>query len=225
MGTSLNVFITFVDVCVEGPTMTVEGSGIAVWSAKSFTFTTPPTDLVVPSPTGQPMDLSSAWMSPIVAANGAIDLFSVVDDPSRVGASLVKTAHLEPTTVITNPANYVGRPLIGPLGGSFPGRLLQFAAYPGATPQSTIYRAIGSRFVLGTATMSTATSLLGPWTDTGMAQLPNCPGTKGSFCWSLIGHPEMSSGDAVVVSYFAPATNRDFAHIVLIRLNPILTRS
>ena len=223
LGASLNVLISYVDVCVIGSLTTVEGFGVAIWSAKTFHYVLPPTDLIAPSPSGRALDLGSIWTSPIVEPDGSIDFFSTTSDPAQPGTSIVRSAHVAKDASLTNLSSYVARTLRGPLNGSFPGRLLHFAAYPGAKAGSVLYRAIGSRFVLGTATVSSSSSLTGPWVDNGAAQLPDCPRPKGSFCWSLIGHPEMSAASSLVVSYYSPGTASDFGHIRLLRLTPTPT--
>jgi hypothetical protein len=159
------------------------------------------------------------WTSPITAPNGSVDFFSVIDDPKQPGASILRTAHVAKGASFTKLSSYVSRTLKGPLNGSFPGRLLHVAAYPGATAKSVTYRAIGHQFSIGTATITSAPSLTGTWSNEGSAALPDCPRPLGTYCWSLIGHPEMSSSASVVVSYYAPGTIRDYGHVRLVRLD------
>jgi len=218
---SPNILITFVDACVNGPQSAVEGFGVAIWSSKTFKFVLPATDLVTPTAPGRQLNWATVWTSPIAQANGSVDFFSTADDPTQPGTSLLRAAHVAKGSSLIKLASYVSQPLPGPLNGSFPGRLLQVAAYPGEQPGTMTYRAIGSQFSLGTARISSAPSLTGPWSDDGSAALPDCPRPQGTYCWSLIGHPELSTSSSLVVSYYAPGTVRDYGHVRLVRLTPV----
>ena len=220
LGTSANIIISYVDVWVEGAQTTVEGFGVAAWSSKTFKYVLAPVDLATPTSPGKQINLATIWASPISAPDGSVDFFSVTDDTTQLGASVVRTAHVAKGASLSRLSNYVSRKLRGPLNGSFPGRLLHFAAYPGSTSTSVTYRAIGAQFSLGTATVSSTNSLTGTWNDEGSAALPGCPRPLGIYCWSLIGHPEMSTSTSIVVSYYAPGTIRDYGHIRLARLSP-----
>ena len=76
---------------------------------------------------------------------------------------------------------------------------ISVADYPDGT-----YRMIESTAIDGSYTVFSAPGPAGPWQEDGTGRVPGCDQLASGFCYSLIGHPELSDLSHLMISYYDP---------------------
>jgi len=200
LGSAQRLLVTYVDACVFSATSySVQGSGIAVFNANTFTFGIPPTDIVPPA-IGPRVAPRYFWSSPVREPNGVLDVFATAND-SPGGTSLYVAQLLPTGKNLIDPSHYRPIASLPSGGGSFPIGTFSIGLYPSST--GPVFRAVESVDHSGTVMVWTATQATGPWTPLGQATLPGCS-LAALFCWTEEGHPELSSPTTVEVTYYRP---------------------
>jgi len=204
LGSAQRVLVTYVDACVFSATSySVQGSGIAVFNASTFTFGTPPTDIVPPT-TAPQVTPRYFWGSPVREPNGVLDVFAAVND--ALSGTTLHVAQLLPTAKsLIDPSHYRPLTALPADGNSFPIGTFSIGLYPSSS--GPVFRAVESVDHGGTVIIWTASRATGPWTALGRATLPGCT-LASLYCWTEEGHPELSSATSLVVTYYRPGDPR-----------------
>ncbi|MGO8871759.1 MAG: hypothetical protein ACLQPH_10235 [Acidimicrobiales bacterium] len=215
MPDAVNVLVTYVDVCVMSSVdYQVEGWGFMEFDPETNGISIDPFDVFPPAVTGAQLPGESTFSSPVVA-EGNVTLFSstctalfVVCSSGNVFATSL------PATVasLVQPDSYVPREV--PTDGGAPWQPLSVsvAAYPGAGLRLIEQTSIGGAFAVFTAPTAS-----GPWSQVVTGTLPGCQNPLQSFCYTFVGHPELSDSSQLLISYFKPDCGPDDAagHLVL----------
>ncbi|HZM83537.1 MAG TPA: hypothetical protein VFC19_48090 [Candidatus Limnocylindrales bacterium] len=213
------VMLTYADVCVrEQFTWTVQAFGLSFYHPPSNTFVAHHRVFA----TGAGADL--AWQrqlgSPVFAGDGYLYLYASRCDSSAFGAcgegrTLLARTPWRNSQGWSRPESYR---YWSPSGWKAdPGAAASVMA--GARPLSVDVRsypgsglaAIEQTTIAGHYRIWRASSLAGPWTPGPEAQLPDCASTAQGWCYAFVGHPELSTGTALQMSYYDP----DNEHVML----------
>jgi hypothetical protein len=211
---SHNVLLPYVDVCVYSATQfNLEGWGYAVFSLLTFTFTTPPIDVVRPRKGGEAMT-ATLWNSPVFTSPTRLAFFNsicfrMVDSvcthstfetvsvpfTSKGLASLFTT----PPTVMTMP------------GGSPFATLGSAVTTYRPTPLGPVeYLDVEQLDQSGNVAFLVARAPTGPWHEVATTHLPGCPlhlrsngiGFLPPECYSIRAHAEYDVGNELLVTYY-----------------------
>jgi hypothetical protein len=211
-----DVLISFNDVCVSinSGRADVEGFGLTEYDSASNTLGSPVT--VFMAANGQPMAAREALGSPILF-DGDLYLFSsrcaVVYDatciPHRGNAVYLARVRAD-SAAWANAGSY--RWYAGQSAWTATARGAA-SIFSGSRPlQISVenFSDVGKGLVLieqtndvGAFTVYRATRPAGNWVETTSASLP-CTTEGVSFCRAIIGHPELSTGSDLLVTYFNP---------------------
>ena len=208
------LFVTYTDVCVtSATTFTVEGWGWMIYAWHSSKIKIGPIDVFPPAANGAPLPNDRAYQSPIVS-NGQLTLFTSVCDQLFIACtsgSVTATTLSDNPLVLGTPAAYVGKPAVA--DGSAPWRPVNVsvASYPSGL------RLIEQTSIGGTFLVFSSPSPTGPWHPFLSGTLPGCSTTPRGFCYAFVGHPELGSNSALVLSYFKPDSpqNANVGHVDL----------
>ena len=207
-GTS-EVLVTYDDVCVTGPThFTAEGWGFLEYDWRTNAVDVGPVDVFAPQPDGAPLTADLQFKDPVVDG-GQVTLFSSVCTDLFVACSagtVYETTVPDTPAALGDPASYTPQPAVIGSPGAWTPIDLSVAAYPDGT-----YRMIETTEIDGSYTVLSATGPTGPWLVDGTGKVPGCEGLPSGFCYSLIGHPELSDLSHLMVSYYDPAAGPDGA--------------
>jgi len=192
-----NIFIPYVDVCVQTATKyTVQGWGFSFYNWKKNRVTVPPTDVFKPKPSGAAIPTTRWYGSPVVVGN-RMTMFTSTCCGFPQGKIYTTTmpANLD---ALRNAKSYVSNPI-----PNLPPNLVVTVANRSKTRSTyTMYQ---SSDLKGRYLILTAPSPTGPWTGKALGQLPKCQ-TSPLPCTSFAIHPEFSSKTRLIVSYYLPGS-------------------
>lgn len=218
-GGSSRLLITYMEVCVDNGAILVEGFGLVEYDSANNKIVAGPTE-VFRAPTGSQVPAQQQLGSPIFSG-GNVFLFSSVCDSSGFGACGQGRIFL--ARVAASPSawqhgqNYAywtsGSPSWTPnfqLAQSVISGATPFAvtadSYPGKGLAIIEEISLGGGFRVWRAPANT---FVGSWTlgPTG-SSLAGCNAGAGlNLCRALTGHPEISTSNTLLMSYFDPAAN------------------
>jgi hypothetical protein len=90
----------------------------------------------------------------------------------------------------------------GPLTGYGEPLEVSVGDYPGRGLVMIVQTGAGGDFSVWQAAVPA-----GPWRETGNGRVPCTAGKRGDLCRALIGHPELSTPDELLISFFNPGTS------------------
>jgi fibronectin type 3 domain-containing protein len=196
-----HVLITYSEMCVYQGTFQTEGWGFLEYNWQTNALDVPPDDVFPPVRSGAAFASKLALGNPVIS-NGQVSLFSMVCTRLFVGCNsgqvYAATLPIDLAT-LRNPASYSVNPIATDGSASWQPVSLHVASYPDAP-----FRMIETTAVTGSYDVLTASSATGPWhlETTGLAQ--GCQGLSSGFCYSLAGHPELSTSSQLVLTYLDP---------------------
>jgi hypothetical protein len=205
---SSQVFATYVNVCVWNSTWTAQSYGATLYDPATNRLSSPATIFTRPSP-GTELPWERHLGSPVFGSDGYLYLFAFHCDEAAFGAcgsgrTLLARVRWSGTGW-QNPANYRYRTASGwtsdpsaavsvlPGAKSFG---VDVRSYPGRGLVLVEQTSIGGHYRLWRASSPT-----GPWT-VGAEQV--VPGCLGVWCYAFIGHPELSTADGLMLSFYDP---------------------
>jgi hypothetical protein len=188
-----NVLVTFTDVCViDAATYHAEGYGFALYDWKANTFTVPPYDVIAPQKNGREISTVQYFGSPIIDGD-QVTLFS--STCCKAGSSVYVTTLAADADALKQISNYDPQPVLG-LQPSF---LFNVSPPSSTHDYLSMYRLTGLE---GQFQVLTADKPTGPWTIRAAGTLPGCATAPTPCNNSLYLHPELSSSDEFVISYY-----------------------
>ncbi|WP_433252237.1 hypothetical protein [Actinomadura nitritigenes] len=204
------VLLTYTDVCVHGTTITPQGYGIAAYRPADRTLHGQTRVFTVPG--GLPFQLTLG--SPVLR-DGHLYLYGSACDTWTIGACAAGRVTL--ARVPADPAAWRDPSAYrywSPAGWTPDASRAQTVA-PGAAPAAVHiadYTAAGQGLVLieqrgldGRYRLWRAPAPQGPWRPAGQGAVPCSGGTGNDQCRAFIGHPELSTTAALLMSYYNPA--------------------
>lgn len=211
-GTS-RLLITYIDVCVEGRwDFVVSRMGVVEYEPTGHTLRNA-TTLFAARARGDEIPEMLRLGSPVFA-DGHLHLFAGACDDHELGACTGGAVYLArvPATDRGDPSAYRFR-----RDGSWtPDPSLATSIVPGATPTAVdvdVFESVGRRLVMVETTsvgghhrVWEATAPTGPWRRRGGTRtLPGChpPPDVVDVCRALIGQPELSTTEALAITYFS----------------------
>jgi hypothetical protein len=212
-GSSGQVLISYADYCVSGPDVfTPEGFGLVGYDPAGNVLGAPGEVFTVP-PGGQlPQQRQEVLGSPVFR-DGYLYLFGLCGHScrGRGGVFLARTAAVAASW--DNGFSYrywTGRGWSADLADAAP---LTGPATPGGVSAGD-YRGTGRGLVMieqtsvaGDFSVWQAAAPAGPWRETRTGRVPCTPGRPPGLCRALIGHPELSTPDDLLISFFNPGPN------------------
>ncbi len=210
-----NVLVSYVDVCVMSPTnYSVEGWGFMEYKWRANRVHLGPIDVFPPATSGSSISSASTFGSPVVA-NGAVTFYSSVCTQVFVSCSsgdIYATTVTGSADALQNPISYTPHALQAGSPSGWTPLDVSVASFADASVRLVEQTSIGGTFVV-----FSAPTAAGPWTTELSGILPGCSTSPHGFCYSFVGHPELSSASELVVSYFKPDAGPDPAagHLVL----------
>jgi hypothetical protein len=204
------VLLTYTDVCVHGTTITPQGYGIAAYRPADRTLHGQTRVFTVPG--GLPFQLTLG--SPVLR-DGHLYLYGSACDTWTVGACA--TGRVTLARVPATPAAWRDPSAYrywSPTGWTPDASRAQTVA-PGAAPAAVHiadYTAAGKGLLLieqrgldGRYRLWRAPAPQGPWRPAGEGAVPCSGGTGNDQCRAFVGHPELSTPAALLMSYYNPA--------------------
>ncbi|MBO2454735.1 hypothetical protein J4573_47135 [Actinomadura barringtoniae] len=205
-----DLLLTYTDVCVNGQTITPEGFGIARYRPATNTLTQQKRLFFIPG--GLPFQLNLG--SPVFW-RGHLYLYAYRCDVPVAGTcqgGRVTLARVPADPgAWQNPSAYTYR---GPFGWT-PDASQAQPVVPGAAPTGVHvedFAAAGKGLVLieqpdiaGSYRIWQASTPEGPWRVTRTGRMPCAGGSGVDLCRAYIGHPELSTRDDLLMSYYNPA--------------------
>jgi hypothetical protein len=208
------LMITYAVSCIQhssdgGTTITPEGWGFALYNWKTRRIVHGPDDVFAPSKSGSRISSNQLFVTPVFD-NGRLTLFSSQCSALTGGctAGLVWFVTMPATiAAMSNTASYQLQllPLAPP--ETWAAMSVSVNRYPAG------WRLIELTSIWGTYKIFSASSPTGPWQLLRSGNLPGCP-TRTGLCWSPQGHPELSTGTHLFVSYTKPNAGPG-GHIVI----------
>lgn len=201
-----NVLISYVGVCVISATnFTVESWGFAMYDWKTNRFSVGPSDVWKPQRSGAALSTTLNRGSPIIV-NKKVTFFSL----DGAGRGLTTTVPAN-TTALRKKSGYVAKAIPG-----LPPTLILAVRQPSSTQRHlTMYQLSGPK--RGQYRLLSSASPTGSWKTIGSGTLPRC-GTAPAACMSVSLHPELSTSNQMLVSYYLPgygpgvATKHPYPH-------------
>lgn len=195
------LYVSYTDVCaMSAGFIAVEGWGFMTYGWKNRRILSQPIDVFPPAASGAALSPERAYQSPIVA-DGKITLFT---SQCTSFFLLCLAGTVSTTTISSNvqamavPSNYVSHPSVPDASAQWMPVDVSVAAYPGGL------RLIEQTSLAGTFVVFSSASPTGPWHPVYSGSLPGCSSTPAGFCSTFVGHPELSTGTSLVLSYFKP---------------------
>jgi hypothetical protein len=210
-----DILVSFVDVCVQSPTnYSVEGWGFMEYAWRIDRIRVEPVDVFPPTMSGSKISPVDTLGSPLIS-NGSVTFFSSACTRLSIICSTgnVYSATVADTmSALQDPQSYVPHPiqLNDPVGWQPMG--IAVSSYPNEGLKLVEQTSIG-----GTFEVLSAPGTDGPWTPEVSGTLPGCSTPPHGFCYTFVGHPELSNPSQLVISYFKPDAGPDVAegHLVL----------
>ena len=206
------LLVTFDEYCVTRTTNTAEGFGLAEYDPQNNILS--PSDVVFTSASGLPLPQQQVLGSPVTERDGYLYLFGVCP-PAALPAGCSGRVFAVRTAAAPagwrNPAAYqywtgTGWSAQAAAAGSV------IPAGQALSVSVADYSSAGHGLVMieqtslaGDFQAWQAASPAGPWRRLLSGRVP-CAGT-GGLCRALIGHPELSTRDRLLISYFNPGSN------------------
>src|SRR4051812_671286 len=194
---NVNVLVTFVGVCVMPPaSISVQSFGFMEYDWVHNTISVPPVNVYAPVASGASLDRAKMFGSPVVT-NNEVTLFSeTCCQPAGDFHAATMPADL---ASLSNPASYESH-VVPSLHSAVSGLMdATVAAYPDGQ-----LRLVAMRDEQGGYAIYSAPAADGPWAQTATGTLPDCPSAPDP-CYGIIGHPELSTANALFVSYYLRA--------------------
>jgi hypothetical protein len=196
------VLVTYAEVCVTGSfQFDVEGWGFMEYNWQTNGLDVPPDDVFPPVRSGAALAPDRAMGSPVIS-NGRVALFSSNCTElyvSCLSGQIYFTTLPDTVSALSDPASYnvaaaaTDRSTVWqPVG-------IAVSSYPDAP-----LRMIETTAITGTYDVLTATAPGGPWHSETSGTVPGCQGLRSGFCYSLVGHPELSTHSQLVITYYDP---------------------
>jgi hypothetical protein len=212
-GPSGQVLISYADYCVSGPDVfTAEGFGLVGYDPAGNVLGAP-AEVFTASPGGQlPQQRQEVLGSPVFRG-GYLYLFGLCGHScrGRGGVFLARTAATAASW--DNGFSYrywTGRGWSAALADA---ASLSGPATPGGVSAGD-YRGTGRGLVMieqtsvaGDFSVWQAAAPAGPWRETSSGRVRCTPGRPPGLCRALIGHPELSTPDDLLISFFNPGTS------------------
>ncbi|MDL4812641.1 hypothetical protein [Actinomadura opuntiae] len=205
-----SVLLTYTDVCAQSTTITTQGYGIAAYRPADGTLHGQTRVFTLPG--GLPFQLTLG--SPVLR-DGHLYLYGSTCDTWIPGACAAGRATL--ARVPADPAAWRDPSAYrywSPAGWT-PDASRAATVVPGAAPAAVHvadYTAAGKGLVLieqrgldGRYRLWRAPAPQGPWRPAGEGTLPCSGGTGNDQCRAFIGHPELSTPTALMMSHYNPA--------------------
>jgi hypothetical protein len=211
---SQNVLLAYLDVCVySGTRFNVEGWGYAVFNPMTFTFTTPPTDIVLPRKNGAAMK-ATLWDSPVFTSSTLLSFFSSVC--YSMVKSVCKRSTFETVSVPFTSKGlaslFTASPTVMtmPHGGPFTTLYSAVTTIQPTTRGPVEYLDVEQLDESGNVAFLIAKAPTGPWSEVATSHLPGCPLHPGSNvvgffppeCYSIRAHAEYDTGNQLLVTYY-----------------------
>jgi len=207
------VLISYADYCVSGPaTFTPEGFGLIDYDPAGNVLGAPAQVFAAPPGQELPQQQQQVLGSPVFRG-GYLYLFGLCGRIcGRGGVFLARTAAT--ATSWSNGFTYrywTGHGWSAALASAAvltgPGASWSASAgeYPGAGRGLVI---VEQTSAAGDFSVWQAAAPTGPWRETREGRVPCATGKPGDLCRAVIGHPELSTPDELVISFFNPGTNR-----------------
>jgi len=207
-----------VSVCVMPPaSITVEGYGFMEYDWLHNTISVAPVDVFKPATGGAAMDRLQMFGSPVIT-NGQVTLFS--ETCCRPGSSDFNVTTIPSDAAsLSNPASYAPHtiPSLHAAVNGFTDATI--GLYPDG-----IWRLVAMTDDQGDYAIFSASSADGPWSPAATGELPQCANASDP-CYGLIGHPELSTTNALFMSYYLrgygpgvpghPFAQRPLNHVLL----------
>ncbi len=227
------VLITFYDVCLESNTSyPVEAWGFTEFNTSTNAFVVPPTEVFGPAPLGATLPLADRFEAPVFTAGGKLVLFSS-QCTNQVGttciAGSVNAVSMVPTLAnLENPASYVPMALHVDATSKpwAPLKTVSVNLYPGSGGSIPSFVLVEQTDDSGDLAIYRGSTATGPFHEVGTARLPGCDGPPpidangvesiSHFCYAYVGHPEMSQGSTLVLTYFRPGYLTPGGHLMVV---------
>lgn len=197
MPDNTNVLITYAGVCVASLSLTsisVQSFGFMEYDWTRNKISVPPVDVFPPATNGAALAKGHIFGSPVVS-NNQVTLFS---ETCCSPANFLATTIPADVTSLANPASYATH-AIPSLQPAVHGVMdATVGVYPGGEWQVVARTDDSGHFEVYSAPAAD-----GPWSLTTTGTLPGCPASPDA-CWALVGHPELSTSNALMVSYYEP---------------------
>jgi hypothetical protein len=212
-----NVLVTYVGVCVMPPeSISIQSFGFMEYDWVHNTISVAPIDVFAPAVSGASMDRAKMFGSPVVA-NNQVTLFS--ETCCSPPADFHVTTIPADVASLSNPASYVTH-VIPTLHPAVSGLL---DANVGVYGDGQL-RLVALTDEQGGYAVYSAPAIDGPWSPTATGTLPGCA-TSADPCYGIIGHPELSTDNALFLSYYLrgsgpgvpghPFAQRPLNHVLL----------
>jgi hypothetical protein len=199
-----DVLVTYGEVCVTGSfQFAVEGWGFMEYNWQTNSLDLGPDDVFPPARSGAPLSAERQLGSPVIS-NGRVALFSSVCTELYVSCLIGRTYFttvLDTPLALSNPASYNVVPAATDGSTLWQPMAIAVASYPDAP-----LRMIETTAIMGTYNVLTATTPAGPWHLETSGTVPGCQALRSGFCYSLIGHPELSTSSQLVITYYDPGS-------------------
>ncbi len=199
-GDRSNVVITYAEVCVQrDATMTVEGWGFVLYNWRTRRIAYGPDDVIPPKSNGSTLSDTLIYGTPVVDGN-RLTLYSaqcVAPAGSCQVGEVWFTSMPATLSALRDPASYGPQLLPVSLPATWSAMAVSVSRFPAG------WRLFETTAIWGTYKVFSAPSPTGPWQLERTATLPGCPTSTG-FCWSIQGHPELSTTTQLYVSYAKP---------------------
>lgn len=206
------LLVTFDEYCVSGTMNTAEGFGLAEYDPENNILS--PTAVAFTSSGGLPLPRQQVLGSPVTQRDGYLYLFGFCPaavPPTGCGGRVFVARTAAAPASWQNPASYqywTGT-------GWSPQAAMAGSVLPAGEPTGISvadYTAVGHGLVMIEQTSLAggfqawqAASPTGPWRRILSGRVP-CT-EAGGLCRALIGHPELSTRDRLLISYFDPGNN------------------
>jgi hypothetical protein len=204
------VMISFVDACVFTlNNWDVEGFGVAEFDTATNRFSLTPTDVQAPASDGAKISWPYVSFYPVTQPNGELDIFSWRDNT-------LEFTRVEPTTPRLLSASTYAKLTGVSVQGGWPGHVESVGYYPTLFANAGGYLALSWSSTPGTIAVMASRVASGPWRIIGEAAMPGCV-TAPNGCRSVQGHPDLSTGAALAVTYYVTGSvSTDTEHLELV---------
>ncbi len=210
------LLITYSESCVQhgGQTITPEGWGYLLYDWRHRRIVHGPVDVFRPNRSGAALPSAWIFVSP-VSEHGLLTLFSsACTEVSPYGTCLLGQAWSVTLPATSNAMDNRASYQLQALPIDLPQTWTPFAVTVNRYP--TGWRLVETTSLYGWYSVFAATQPAGPWQLLRSGTLPGCPAHHG-LCWSIQGHPELSTRTRMLISYTDPDALPG-GHIVLTTL-------
>ncbi len=211
------VFVTYHTACVVPPSyFTVEGFGYMVIDIETRQIVAGPNDVYPPQIDGRSLPRDFTLGSPVL--NGTkVSMYWAVTCPS--GSPPTCTPQLQELTTglsrasLMNQANYAPVPV-----STVPGFNWSNGFMSVTRDRAHGFVAVNQSGITGLIMIATAPSATGPFAPLISATIP-CRSVTFNHCRAFVYHPELSSTNSLVISYYNPGYEEPYGHELLARID------